>query len=52
MLEMKATIAQILRNFEIRPASPKHIVKPVSETVLKSKNGICVSLKERTFCYK
>lgn len=47
MLQMKATISKVFRNFKILPATPKHIVRPVAETVLKSKNGVCVSLKER-----
>lgn len=48
MLEMKATVSKLLRNFEILPATPEHIVKPVSETVLKSTNGVRVCLKERS----
>nr|QTM97445.1 Cytochrome P450 [Sitophilus oryzae] len=48
MLEMKATLAKLLLNFEILPSIPEHNVILSAEAVLKSKNGFCVRLKKRT----
>ncbi|KAJ3656945.1 hypothetical protein Zmor_015989 [Zophobas morio] len=47
MLEMKSIISKIVRHFEIKPTSPRHEVKLSAETVLKSLNGIKVTLKKR-----
>lgn len=47
MLEMKATLSKLLRNFEIIPATPKHKPELDFETVLISKNGVHVALKSR-----
>lgn len=49
MLEGKTVLSTILRNFELLPALPEHVPILSSETVLISKNGLCVSLKEREF---
>jgi cytochrome P450 family 4 len=48
MLEMKSVISKILRTFELQPAVPQHTLKLVSETVLKSLNGIKIRLKLRS----
>lgn len=48
MLEMKCTLAKILRNFELLPAIPEHKLVLAAETVLKSANGINIRLKKRT----
>ncbi|KAF2888259.1 hypothetical protein ILUMI_17914, partial [Ignelater luminosus] len=47
MLEMKSVLANVLRNFEILPANPKHNLEIVSESILKSANGIRVQLRKR-----
>ncbi|RZB41289.1 cytochrome P450 4c3-like [Asbolus verrucosus] len=47
MLEMKSTISKIIRKFELRPASPQHKIILASEAVLKSANGIKISLSLR-----
>ena len=47
MLEMKATISKILRNFKILPTVPEHKVIISAETVLKSANGMLVRLEKR-----
>ncbi|KAJ3656428.1 hypothetical protein Zmor_015508 [Zophobas morio] len=47
MLEMKSVISKIVRQFEIKPTTPRHEVQLSPETVLKSINGVKVTLKER-----
>ncbi|EFA04535.1 cytochrome P450 4C1 [Tribolium castaneum] len=47
MLEMKSTISKVLRNFKLCPATPHHTLDLVAETVLKSDNGVRLSLMER-----
>ena len=47
MLEMKSLVSKIVRHFEIKPTSPRHEVKLSVEAVLKSVNGIKVSLVKR-----
>jgi cytochrome P450 family 4 len=47
MLEMKSTISKILRKYELQPAFPHHEMELVAETILKSTNGIKISLKFR-----
>lgn len=48
MLEMKACISKILRNFELYEV-PDHELLLSAEVVLKSESGICVRLKKRQF---
>ncbi|CAG9827254.1 unnamed protein product [Diabrotica balteata] len=47
MLEVKSTLSKILRNFELKPATPVHELQLVPETILVSKNGVRISLKDR-----
>ncbi|XP_063922936.1 cytochrome P450 4c3-like isoform X2 [Zophobas morio] len=47
MLEMKSVISKVLRNFELRPATPEHKLDLIAEAILKSANGINISLKRR-----
>nr|XP_023013820.1 cytochrome P450 4c3-like [Leptinotarsa decemlineata] len=47
MLEMKCTLSKILRNFELRPATPKHTLKLTPEAVLKSSNGVRIQVRPR-----
>ncbi|KAJ3656432.1 hypothetical protein Zmor_015512 [Zophobas morio] len=47
MLEMKSVISKIVRQFEIKPTVPRHEVQLSPETVLKSGNGVKVTLKKR-----
>jgi cytochrome P450 family 4 len=47
MLEMKSTISKVLRTFVLEPATPEHKLELISETILKSSNGINISLKLR-----
>lgn len=48
MLEMKSIISKILTNYELFPAIPKHNLKLVAETVLKSSTGARIRLKKRS----
>ncbi|XP_072402574.1 cytochrome P450 4d2-like [Diabrotica undecimpunctata] len=48
MLEVKSTLSKILRNFELKPATPVHELQLVPETILVSNNGVRISIKERT----
>ena len=50
MLETKSIISKIVRHFEIKPTLPRHELKLSVETVLKSVNGIKVTLKKRNWC--
>lgn len=45
MLEMKSTLAKIIRNFELLPLG--ETVKPVLNLVLRSSNGMQLGLKLR-----
>ncbi|KAJ3656959.1 hypothetical protein Zmor_015997 [Zophobas morio] len=47
MLETKSIISKIVRHFEIKPTLPRHELNLSVETVLKSVNGIKVTLKKR-----
>lgn len=47
MLEVKATLSKLLRNFEFLPATPKRDLILAFEIVLTSKNGVRVALKPR-----
>ncbi|GJQ86420.1 hypothetical protein Trydic_g10328 [Trypoxylus dichotomus] len=47
MLEMKSTISDVLRNFELLPSIPPHKAVIKSEGVIKSDNGVFVQLKKR-----
>ncbi|XP_072402596.1 cytochrome P450 4V2-like [Diabrotica undecimpunctata] len=47
MLAMKSTLSKVIRNFELFPSTPKHELQLVPDTILKSKNGICISIKQR-----
>lgn len=47
MLEMKATLSKILRNFILFPSKPNDKVFLISETILKSLNGIKIRLEKR-----
>ncbi|XP_031345431.1 cytochrome P450 4c3-like [Photinus pyralis] len=48
MLELKATISKILRNFEILPV-PDHEPQLSIEAILRSYNGLPIVLKARSF---
>ncbi|KAJ3656159.1 hypothetical protein Zmor_015256 [Zophobas morio] len=47
MLEMKCTISKILRKFKLKPATPRHTLVLAAESVLKSANGVKISLDLR-----
>nr|QZM07482.1 cytochrome P450 monooxygenase CYP4SS1 [Lasioderma serricorne] len=47
MLEMKSTVAKVVRNFELLPAIPEHKLVLIAEVVLKSATGVRIRLKER-----
>nr|XP_015835227.1 PREDICTED: uncharacterized protein LOC660088 [Tribolium castaneum] len=49
MLELKSTLSKVVRKFELRPATPEHKLQLTAETVLKSVNGIKISLKLRQY---
>ncbi|KAI2474198.1 cytochrome P450 4C1-like isoform X2 [Diabrotica virgifera virgifera] len=47
MLAMKSTLSKVIRNFELLPSTPNPDLQLVPDTILKSKNGVCISLKLR-----
>ncbi|KAF5293172.1 hypothetical protein FQR65_LT11017 [Abscondita terminalis] len=47
MLEMKSIVSKVLMNFELLPATPKHTPILAGHLILKSENGICISVKKR-----
>lgn len=47
MLEMKATIAKILRNYKLSPCEENHKLRLVYELTLKSSTGIKIKLENR-----
>jgi cytochrome P450 family 4 len=47
MLELKSTLSKIIRHFELMPSTPEHKVQLSLEAVLKSANGVKISLKLR-----
>lgn len=47
MLELKLTVAKVLRNFELLPAVPEHKPILLAQAILTSANGVCIQLKER-----
>jgi cytochrome P450 family 4 len=47
MLEMKSTLSKIIRKFELMPSTPQHKLQLAAEAVLKSANGVKISLKLR-----
>ncbi|KAB0798366.1 hypothetical protein PPYR_09359 [Photinus pyralis] len=49
MLEIKAVVSKILMKFELLPAIPEHTLQLTGFIVLKSKNGIRLRLKDRSF---
>lgn len=48
MLEMKSTLSKVIRNYKLDAAKPYHNLVLAAETVLKSANGIKLSLKPRS----
>lgn len=47
MLELKVTVAKVLRHFELLPAVPEHKPILLAQAILNSANGVCIQLKER-----
>ncbi|CAG9827259.1 unnamed protein product [Diabrotica balteata] len=47
MLEMKSIISKVIRNFEIYPSTTQKELQLSPEIILVSKNGVCISLKNR-----
>ncbi|XP_072402554.1 cytochrome P450 4C1-like [Diabrotica undecimpunctata] len=47
MLEIKSTVSQVIRNFELSPAKDNQSMLLAPEIILVSKNGIRLSLKKR-----
>lgn len=47
MLEIKSVLSQVLRNFQLLPASPPCTFELASEISLQSINGINITLKYR-----
>ncbi|KAK9720578.1 Cytochrome P450 [Popillia japonica] len=47
MLEMKSTISNVLRNFELLPPVPDHKMILKNDAVLKSDNGVFIGLRSR-----
>lgn len=52
MLELKSTLSKVLRNFELYSAGEKFEPLLAAELILKSKNGIHIQLKKRTYSSK
>ncbi|CAG9771772.1 unnamed protein product [Ceutorhynchus assimilis] len=49
MLEMLSTVSKVIRNFKLAPSKPEHKIQIAAETIMKSKNGVKISLENRTF---
>ncbi|CAG9771773.1 unnamed protein product [Ceutorhynchus assimilis] len=49
MLEMLSTISKVVRNFKLAPARPQHQIQLAAETILISKNGVKISIENRTY---
>ncbi|KAJ8913514.1 hypothetical protein NQ315_017064 [Exocentrus adspersus] len=47
VMEMKTTLSKVLRNFELCPADPEHVLQLAPETTLVSTIGVRISLKKR-----
>ncbi|XP_017784626.1 PREDICTED: cytochrome P450 4V2-like [Nicrophorus vespilloides] len=47
LLEMKATISKFIRKYELLPRHPEHHLQLISETILKSANGVYIKLIDR-----
>ncbi|XP_071052485.1 cytochrome P450 4d2-like isoform X2 [Onthophagus taurus] len=47
MLEIKATVSKILRHFELFETKPRHQVQLTVESILKSNNGVKMSIRKR-----
>ncbi|XP_031343101.1 cytochrome P450 4V2-like [Photinus pyralis] len=47
MLEMKVVVSKILKHYRLLPTVPEHKLILKGETVLKSKNGVCIRLAKR-----
>ncbi|XP_065165879.1 cytochrome P450 4g1-like [Atheta coriaria] len=52
MLELKTLLSKILRNFRVNPATPHHTLNLTPTIVLRSSNGIKISLAETLNIYK
>ncbi|CAG9762333.1 unnamed protein product [Ceutorhynchus assimilis] len=48
MLEMLSAVSKVVRNFELLPAKPHHKLQLASETILISKNGARIFIRDRT----
>lgn len=46
---MKSLISKVVRNFELLPATPTYTLELAAEMILKSVNGIKISLKSREY---
>ncbi|XP_023309752.1 cytochrome P450 4V2-like isoform X1 [Anoplophora glabripennis] len=47
MMELKTTLSKVIRNFELRPSTPEHVLLLAPETILLSKNGVRISINRR-----
>ena len=47
MMELKSTVAQVIRHFVLSPVEPAHELLFSSEFVLKSDNGVPIRLQRR-----
>lgn len=47
MLELKAVISKLLRNYRLSASNPEHELQLVAETVLKSTNGVRLRIHPR-----
>lgn len=47
MLQVKATVAKIIRNFVLSPVEPPHEPQLGANTVLRSNNEIPIRIKRR-----
>ncbi|CAG9762332.1 unnamed protein product [Ceutorhynchus assimilis] len=48
ILEMLSAVSKVVRNFELLPAKPHHKLQLASEAILVSKNGVRISIRDRT----
>lgn len=47
MMEMKILLTKIIVHYELLPASEHHELQPSVDVVLKSANGVHISIKKR-----
>lgn len=47
LLEVKASLVKIIKNFILLPVEPEHKLQLAANTILKSLNGVPIRIKRR-----